>query len=209
MRESIYSRVSLLTLPLLALLLLGCAVTETSRFYILEPLTGADAVIEAPEVRAGLSVKVGPLTLPEYLNRPQIVTRAGKNELSLSEFDRWAEPLQDNISLVLIENLRTLLSSEGFYITSWKDSSQGDYRLRVDIIRFDVTTAGKAKLVTRWSLAKRDKGASAPVTRTSTINASSNASSEGTGYKSMVSALNQTLAEFSSEIAGALRALPR
>jgi len=205
MRESIYSRVSLLTLPLLAFLLLGCAVTEPSRFYILEPLTGVDSVTEAPEVRAGLSIEVGPLILPEYLNRPQIVTRAGKNELSLSEFDRWAEPLQDNISLVLIENLRTLLSSEGFSITSWKDSPHGDYRLKVDIIRFDVTATGKAKLVTRWSIAGRGKGALTPVTRTSTINASS----EGTGYKTMVSALNQTLAEFSSEIAGALRTLPR
>lgn len=205
MRDPIYSRVSRFALPLLALLLLGCAVTEPSKFYILEPLTGADTAVETPVVTERLSIGVGPVTLPEYLNRPQIVTRAGKNEVSLSEFHRWAEPLQDNISLVLIENLRTLLSAQGISISSWKGSTRGDYRVRIDIIRFDVTSTGKATLIARWSLRERGKGGLPPVKRTSTLRASA----DGPGYQTKVSALNQTLVEFSSEIAEALRTLPR
>jgi len=48
---------------------------------------------------------VGPVTLPPYLDRSQIVMSDRANELNLAEFDQWAESLQTNFTRVLGENL--------------------------------------------------------------------------------------------------------
>jgi len=202
MEERFYGRFSLPALCILALVLLGCAVTTPARFYLLEPLAGADSAAGRPGAVETLTIGIGPVRLPEYLNRPQIVTRAGKNELRMAEFDRWAEPLKENISIVLEENLRVLLRSKGIAVIPWKGSSRIDYRLSVDVIRFDVTTAGKASLVARWSVWRRgEKDGS--ITKTSTLSESS----MDDGYNVMVSALNRTLEEFSREVAGTLKGL--
>ena len=60
----------------------------------------------------GPVIGVGPITVPKYLDRPQIVTRSGRNQLALGEFDRWAEPLQDNVLRVLAENLAFLIPTD-------------------------------------------------------------------------------------------------
>jgi len=203
MIESFHGRFSLTALCIVALLLLGCAVTEPARFYILEPLSETNSAAEPRTVSEKLTIGIGPVTLPDYLNRPQIVSRAEENELHLAEFHRWAEPLKDNISIVLIENLRTLLSSDGIYILPWKGASHVYYRLRVDFIRFDVSAAGEASLLAGWSLWKRGQKTEA-VSKTSSVRVSV----KGDGYNAMVSALNQTLTRFSREMAQTLRGLP-
>ena len=62
--------------------------------------------------RRCLSFGIGPIKIPEYLNQPKIVTRKGPNELTLAEFDRWAERLKDNLTRVLAKNLSNLLCTK-------------------------------------------------------------------------------------------------
>ncbi len=204
MGERLFGRFSLPALCILAILLLGCAVTAPSRFYILEPFAGADSAAEVQGAGEKLTIGIGPVSIPGYLNRPQIVRRAGENELLLAEFDRWAEPLKDNIPIVLVENLRALLGPEGISIIPWRGSSRIDYRLTVDIIRFDITVAGEASLVARWSVFGRGKKKIKPLSKTISLHASSG----GEGFNAGVSALNRTLEEFSREIARTLKGLP-
>ena len=96
-------RLALVTLGGLLLGLEACTSTP-SRFYVLSSLSASET-IAATAATQGPVIGVGPITLPKYLDRPQIVTRAGSNQLALAEFDRWAEPLQDNVARVLAENL--------------------------------------------------------------------------------------------------------
>ncbi len=70
------------------LALVGCGTTPPSRFYSLEPLP--EAVRSAGDT-GGLSVNVGPVMIPEGLDRPQMITRLGPNELSIHDYDRWSE----------------------------------------------------------------------------------------------------------------------
>ena len=60
----------------------GCATTPPSRFYILEPVK-TDAAAQPSE--PATAVGVGPVELPKYLDRPQIVVRSGANELFYDE----------------------------------------------------------------------------------------------------------------------------
>jgi uncharacterized protein len=49
-----------------------------------------------------------------YLDRPQIVTRAGKNELKLSEFDRWAGSLDSDVAPAIVDDVSSLLPADLF-----------------------------------------------------------------------------------------------
>ena len=81
------------------LLLNGCASTGPTRFYLLSPI-GGDHAGGCPDGRT-LSLGVGPIEVPRYLDRPQIMTRTGPNEMALAEFDLWAEPLKEGIPRIL------------------------------------------------------------------------------------------------------------
>jgi uncharacterized lipoprotein YmbA len=76
---------------------LGACASTPSRFYLLNALATPET-IPSPATSQGPVIGVGPITMPRYVDRPQIVTRVGRNQLALGEFDRWAEPLQNNVS---------------------------------------------------------------------------------------------------------------
>ncbi|MDT7043114.1 PqiC family protein [Candidatus Nitronereus thalassa] len=180
---------------LVCLSLGGCTATsQPSKFYLLNSYSSTkQAIAKAPE---GLAVGVGPLTIPEYVDRPQIVTRVSTNELSLAEFHKWAEPLKDNIPQVLIDNLSVLLKTDHVVSYPWKRTTSIEYQVAIDITRFDATADGEAHLTARWYLYGED-------TRTilDTHNSHLTAPLQGPDYASIVAALNRTLDELSQSIA--------
>jgi uncharacterized protein len=107
----VFWRLSVMALmsPLLGL---GACASTPSRFYMLNTLAPSEGISSASQAEQGPVVGVGPITFPKYLERPQIVSRASRHQLALGEFDRWAEPLQDNFSRVLAENLSLLIPTD-------------------------------------------------------------------------------------------------
>ena len=194
-------RPSFIVLAVIAVVLLsvsGCA-SAPSRFYILAPVAGSPPSATGPSRE--LAVGVGPVTLPEYLDRPQIVTRTSRHELRLAEFERWAEPLKDNFAQVLKENLAILLPSQRVIAYPWKRATPLDYQLTVAVWRFEWAADGQGELKTRWSLLSGD-GQQELLTRTSSYDV--RAASED--YPAIVAAMNEALAAFSRDAAAALRA---
>ena len=188
-------------LPLIAisacLLLSGCVSSPPPKFYVLAPLSTerpADAGLEP-------AVGVGPVELPDYLDRPQIVTRNGQNGLNLAEFDRWGESLKDNTAQVLAENLAVLLPSKKVSTYPWKRSTQVAYQVTVKVTRFDHTEGGETVLAVRWSLLD---GAGADLLSRESRHVESPA---GDSYPATVAAMNRALAQFSREVANAINGL--
>jgi uncharacterized lipoprotein YmbA len=137
------------------LALASCADSQPTRFYTLAALPGAPA--EAmPALTSDLTVGVGPVTLPPYLDRPQVVTRAGSNRMVLADFDSWAEPLDGLFARVLAENLALLLGTDDVLMLPQRRAIRFDYQVEVDVTRFDVDTAGSANLDARWWVLGRD-----------------------------------------------------
>jgi len=60
-----------------------------------------------------------------YLDRPHIVSRAGRNKLKLSEFDRWAGSLERDVARVLVEDISSLLPADRFSIVRWTPYLEG------------------------------------------------------------------------------------
>jgi len=175
--------------------LAGCTATsEPSRFYLLNSLSPTEQV--RSKSARGLAIGIGPIEIPEYVDRPQIVTRISANELNLTEFHKWAEPLKDNIPQVLADNLSVLLQTDQIAMYPWKRNTAIDYQATLDITRFDTEPNGHAHLMARWQLFGQD-------TRTLLATNKSHFTTpiEGSDYTAMVSALNQALHDLSRAMA--------
>ncbi len=188
------------TLIFLLIVLGSCSRTKPSRFYSLHPMSSSGGEHQTTAEKSDLAIGVGPVEFPDYLNRPQIVTRTGPNQLELAEFDRWAEPLRANFSRVLAENLTALLSTDRVIIFPWKKPIPIDYQVEVDVSRFDGMFGGKVTIKVRWTIFG-NSGKKVLLVRKSTL-------SEQTitnDYKEMVAAQSRALTNLSKEIAEAIK----
>jgi uncharacterized lipoprotein YmbA len=185
------------------LALAGCAAGQPTRFYTLAALP--DAPSEAlPALPADLTVGVGPVTLPPYLDRPQLVTRAGSNRAVLADFDSWVEPLQGMFARVLAENLSRLLGTDNVLQLPQERPIRFNYQVEVDVTRFDVDAAGSAILDARWWVLGRG-GERLLQSGRSTISEPT----EVGDYTAAAAALSRALGAMSTEIAEAIAAEAR
>jgi hypothetical protein len=178
----------------------GCGSTPPSRFYVLSPLQGDHTQAKADEACAAISV--GPVELPDYVDRSQIVTRISPNKLSLAEFDQWAEPLKESFSRVLMENLSILLCADPISLYPSRGPTPVDYRVEVEIIRIDGRLGEQATLVARWIILD-EKDSTVLFTRKSNLSSPA----QGGDYEALVSAQSQTIAALSRDIAEALKTI--
>jgi uncharacterized lipoprotein YmbA len=180
------------------LTLAGCADGQPTRFYTLAALseTPGEAM---PALPSDLTVGVGPVTLPPYLDRPQLVTRAGDNRMVLADFDSWVEPLQGMFARVLAENLAVLLETDDVLLLPQNRPVDLDYQVEVDVTRFDVDASGNAALDARWWVFGRD-GEKLLRSGRSTITEPTQAGD----YTAAAAALSHALGTMSQEIAQAI-----
>jgi len=178
----------------------GCGGSQPSRFYLIHSVTAGDILPGQTACRPDLSLGIGPVSLPEYLDRPQIVTRTSRNQLVLAEFDRWAEPLSDSFTRVLAENLSTMLGTDRVFIYPWPRSTEMDCQVAVEVSHFEGFPEGRALLSAWWTI-YGDNGKTVLMRKQSEI-----AEPVGSGsHEDLVAAQSRVLAAFSREIALAIK----
>ncbi|MGI9330176.1 MAG: PqiC family protein [Gammaproteobacteria bacterium] len=140
------------TLVLIVLLVVGCGSSPPVDFYTLQPIRGT--VSSAPEGSEILGL--GPLTLPDYLQRPQLVTQTGGGAVRLDEFNRWAEPLEVAMPRVVATNVDQLVSDLTVIPFPWDSRLRTDYRLLGRVNSFGADAAGLVVLEVQWGIQDRD-----------------------------------------------------
>jgi len=187
------------------LVLGGCTVLaprpDPSRFFILTPLATAESAQRDADAK-GVSLGLGPISLPAYLDRPQMMTRVGPNQVEFSDANRWAEPLEINLARTLAHNLKLLLHADQVVTFPWSSSTKLNYTVPIDVLRFECDGNGNAQLSARWTI-KDPKGKRLLETRESQLN--QQASSPGA--EGSVAALSAVLSDFSREVAAAVDSL--
>ncbi|MDH3771866.1 MAG: PqiC family protein [Nitrospirota bacterium] len=181
--------------------LLGCGTSQPSHFYLLQALPPDSTSDISERKSSSLSLGLGPLTLPHYLNRPKIVTQTGVHEVELAQFHKWAEPLSENMSNVMAENLSALLSTDRVVQFPWRRSVSIDYQLVMNVIQCDGMKNEEVILKVRWTLIRED-GETLLEYKTSHITEPV----AGPDYEDFVQAMSRALASFSQEIAEAIKA---
>ena len=182
----------------------GCASSPSSRFYVLNPVSGPASEGKPSASDPCVSIGIGPIEIPDYLERPQIVTRVTPNEIKVAEFERWAEPLEDNLKRVLAQNLSNLVCTKGINFFPWRRGIPMDYRVEMKIIRFDGNPGDKVTLEAWWRLLSGD---GKNVLQSKRSNLSEPVA--GGDYRSLVLAHSQALGALSREIAEAINTLSK
>jgi uncharacterized protein len=176
------------------LALAGCAGAPQERFYTL----GAGGPPPSAPA-AAYSVAVGPVTIPALVDRPQMVVNTGANRVMIAEQSRWAEPLRDSIGRAVADHLAQLLRDVRVSAAPQSMARDADYRVLVDVQRFESTPGNSAVLDLRWTIHDAEN---------TTLQAGRSLVREpvgGEGYDALVAAHDRALAAVSRDIAAALR----
>ena len=191
-----YMRIQIWMIAAALLIVAGCGTTPPPTFYQLSETANT----QLSGLERGMVVGVGPVNVAPYLDRPQIVIRGVGHKLELSEFNRWVEPLADSIPRVIIINLSNELeSTRVFKVPRRNKTIPLEFRIEIDIARFDGELGGDALLVARWTLhGRQDK---ALLTKVSIIRESSGAE----GFDALIAAQNRALQNLSQELVAAIR----
>ncbi|MFI3218661.1 MAG: PqiC family protein [Methylococcales bacterium] len=180
----------------------ACAATPPTNFYLLEshsPPVMATTVIEKKQM-----IGLGPLTLPAVLDRQQIVTRTENNGIELAEFHQWAAPLKNTVIDVLSKNLEAQQANIIVRGYPWGAYGEMDYRIIIDISRFDSQLGKSANLEANWAIMEEKKHTIVSNGRTNLKQVLNDAS-----YQSAVSAQEKLLSEFSHQLSVQLHQLPQ
>lgn len=133
----------------------GCGVIRRSpetHFYVLTLPEGSPTPSTRPHVQ-GPQVGIGPVTLPGYLDRTNIFMRAGSSpDVQLAEYDRWGEPLGEGVTRLLVESLSARLDAIDGMAVALRANMPLDWRISLDIARFDGAPGQDVVLDAAWSL---------------------------------------------------------
>ncbi len=203
---------TIILLVSVAIGLSGCATsskdTET-RFYLLSTLPPATApVLDKPTTRP-LSVALMPVQLPQYLQRPQIVSRIAVNQLALAEFDNWGGNLGKNISRVMAANLSHLLNTPEVLVTGLRQAAQFDARIEIQILKFERGPDNRATLKAQWRIFGPGTEASPRPTRISSFSSDPipvPVTASVLSRRADVAAMSRLLGDLSTTIAQAIAA---
>jgi len=136
------------TLALSLAALSACSILEPrpdpTRYYLLTTAAKAPA---APTAARPESIGVGPITLPDYLERPEIVRRKAAHEIVPSPVERWAEPLAGLAGRVLGEDLALLTGADVVHYPWLAPAPQR--QVLVSFIRFEPVEGARVELVAR------------------------------------------------------------
>ena len=190
----------LILVIVVSLLLQGCSGTRPSTFYILNPISRATASQITKSKSQSIGILLGPLSIPDFLDRPQIVTRPSENTLALAEFHRWGGSFQTNILRILGENLSILLNSDRVLSFRQQALFPVDYRVTLDVKQFDGKLGSTVVLVVDWVITNQHDKNKILVKKTlirETVT--------GPGYDAFVSAQSKALEKLSREIVEAIK----
>lgn len=128
-------------------LLIACQQSPRKNYYLL------NGPSPAPENIATIThaIGIGPIELPDYLQRPQMVRHQGNNELNMADNEYWAERLDKGIVRVLGLHLTRRNSSRIILPFPWRQDSKPAQSLRLHIHELTLIDQ-RASINATWEL---------------------------------------------------------
>lgn len=132
---------------------------DPTQYFILSPIAASDrggvAAASQPST-SRLTIGLGPVKFPDYLKRPGVVTRAASNRLMVSDYKRWAEPLDKNFESTLSQNLSLMLGTQKMVAYPWYADTHINYQVEVWVARFETSENGGSDLSAVWVINNSD-----------------------------------------------------
>ena len=183
--------------------LAGCAGSKMPRLYVLTPIGAVEATRDA----GGPAIGVGPVVMPQYLDRAEIVTRAGGNRLQFADLDRWGGQLGDDTQRVLAQNLSDLLGTDRVALYPWSDASAIALQVTVEFVRFERDADGTVALNAFWRVTDPATLAIRATGHATIAKRIDRAARGADSYEATVDLMSDALASLSQEIAAVIESL--
>jgi uncharacterized lipoprotein YmbA len=189
------------TALLLALTLGACfGKSRHAQTYVLDAVVPPGAESGAPAAESVLGVLR--VTVPAWLDRPQITGRGVGGQVVADEYARWGEPIAKGIQRVVAANLAALLPDRRLVTAPFAPSVSVDLRLDLTIDEAARQEDGSVRVAARWAVLAPG---GVPLAQG---RSSHSAHPAAPGAAGVVSGSNEALAALSRDIADAVRALP-
>jgi hypothetical protein len=193
-----------LVVMFIPLLLAGCgSSSQRVAYYTFNPISGMQTEANSPITDQKLTIGVGPVVIPQILDRPQIVTRSGPHKLNIDEFNRWAGRLDENFARVLAQNISSLLGTDQVAVYPWQTDFTPRYRVALKINYFEGQWGKDVLLETVWSVTDQ-QNQPGPSMQKTVINEPLSAEPD---YEALVASHSRAIAQLSREIAQKIRRL--
>jgi len=137
--------------------------------------------------------------MPASVDQPEFVVQVAANRVEVDEFNRWVSPLNDSIARAVAGDLVVLLGTPEVASGQLANFTP-DYRVTIDVQRFESVPGQAATLETVWTVRK----AASAETRSGRTGARE--AVQGQGFDALAAAHSQALAKMSADIAAAIRA---
>lgn len=177
----------------------GAGTQRDTKYYVLSSMQSEATPVQPLAELSDIGIGVGPIRMPMYLDRTDIVTRGSLNQVDIADFAQWAGPLQENFSRVLAENLSVLLATDKVGIFPFVRRDSIDYNITVYVTRFDGMPGDNAHLRARWSILDNRRKQSFYEKHTVVSHPTENDTTEA-----LIGAKSQTIADLSREISKAI-----
>ncbi|HUP97370.1 MAG TPA: PqiC family protein [Usitatibacter sp.] len=128
--------------------LAGCGSTPREHYYTL----ASQPVALPPSTGNTMSIYVGPVSVPEAVDRSPMVLRTGPTQVDIDDMHRWAEPLKAAIPRAVADLLMRELGTPRVLAGRASSGAPADYRIAIDIQRFDSSLADGATLDAAWTI---------------------------------------------------------
>lgn len=198
MRRMIIQTSILCSCVMFTLFLSYCGGSKSSKFYTLHPVSAATAQ-NPPSSNSRSSIGIVSVEVPDYVDRPQIVTRNANNGIEVAEFDRWAGDLRNDLARVLAETMSVQLPADDVFVLTGRRAIPADYRVTVNVTRFDAM-ANEVWLKALWTILNKD-GRQVGIRGESSLREPI----QGTGYGAIVAAMSRAVGRLGTEISDTIK----
>lgn len=185
----------------MATLLTACLsnASQQTYFYVINPIPENTEGLEMAARGRPVAIEITSLSLPQYLERPQIVTRSTAHQLDINEYHRWGGNLRKNISRVLAKDLSIYLNTPDIFVVPHVSQQRITHRLMVEILAFEQRPDHVVTLSSRWTIKGLDQ-ATTDIVKTEDLQVRL---SGNTQFEDTVDAMGQLIGMLSHSIAEA------
>ena len=189
-------KIKLAALAMLAAVFVSaCGSSAKTYYYTLQTSAASDVAAKPQPYRIAITA----LSLPEIVDRPQIVLRSGDTQVLISDNHLWGQPLKSEIARNLAAHLTRETGATRVILPGQTGYDDAEIKIAIDILRFDSVANADATIEANWSV--RRKGVDQPLNGHTLVREAAN----GAGYDALIAAHSRALARLSHAIAEMLK----
>jgi uncharacterized lipoprotein YmbA len=173
--------------------------SNPTRYYVLSPI---HVPATQEQNTKPLHVEIKTVRLPNYLDRSQIVSRSGNDRLHFSDNHQWGGNLRKDMIRTLSVNLSRQLNTPHVTVAPHRGAVLPDYRVEVEIFKFEKDTDGKVHLSAKWRVIS---GHDHKIQMTQITELSSESTLPGDDYDALVASMVTLYGRLSQVIADIIR----